>query len=132
MEPRDPGAQKTTPKLWVLGAGCGFRPTHHARSPTRSLDKPPGSCAWGRKGLWRHLVDTCSNSNTQVFLPSLAQLTPGLIWPWVRCWQDFLPTPTPACFPTQEVPCQVGYFSLKGFQSPEANVPPGPLVPTPS
>ena len=81
LEPRDPGVQKLTPNRWVLGAGCVCRPMHHVCSPTRSLDKLPGSCALGRRALWRRLVDTCSNSNTQAFLPSVARLTPGLLCP---------------------------------------------------
>ena len=90
-----PGCPENNPK--PLGTGCwvlavASAPTHHACSPASCLlpNSEPGQAAWelrlGPAVLWRHLVDTCSNSNTQVFLPSVARLTPGLLWPWAICW----------------------------------------------
>ena len=52
-----------------LGACCGICPKHH-RPWTLSLDMQPWSLQWVQKVLWRHRVDICSNSNSQVFLLS--------------------------------------------------------------
>ena len=70
---------------------CLWVPPNSPSRPTLSLALQPCSRPWVQKVHWRRLVDTCSNSNSQVFLLSLAQQPPGLHWPRAICWWDFLP-----------------------------------------
>ena len=111
------------PKIsWVLDKGSAqdtkspnSEPAHFEPwSP--SLLEPP-SCAWGQKVLWRPRVDICSHSHSQVFLLSLAQQFPRL-----HCLWPIRGSPSPGFGKYQERPFHVGSFSLKVFQSPEANV----------
>ena len=97
-----------------LSACCRFHSTHN--QPHRRV------CTWSQKVLWCPRVDICCNSNSRVFLLSGSAPPPphsGLQWQWAKGSLDFLP---PSFLKYQEVPFQVGSFSLKGFQSPEANL----------
>ena len=50
-------------------------------NPILSLEMQTGRCKAAQLVIWCHLVDICSNSNSQPFL-CLPRHNPGLHWPW--------------------------------------------------
>ena len=128
--PRCPGtnAKASGRLLWL--------PIHTLSIPPLSLHLQPCHCTWVQKVLWRRLVDTCSNSNSQVFLLSLPQPPPRAA---LAGGNMLLEWPSPAAaagliYP--EGPIQEGHCSLKGFRSLEAHLhlatPCKPSAPNPS
>ena len=106
--PRGP-AHNTDP----LGACCGGAPNTPS-SPTLGLHLQPWSCTWGHQVLWCPRVDICSNSTCRISSWLRLSSCLGCHGPWPICWWDCLEYP--------ELICQVGYYSRRGFQSPEANL----------
>ena len=116
--------ESQVPRKQTETSGCSLSvPPDTPPTSFLSLHLQPWSCTWVQKVLWRHLVDICSNSNSQDFLlwgsahphPPLAALALGNM---------LVQFSSPILMKYQEVPFQVGYSSFKGFQSPEANLPP--------
>lgn len=101
--------------LWILPKTPSTR--------NLSLHLQPWSCTWVQKILWRYLVDICTNSKSHVFLLSLAQQPPRAS----LAVDSMLVRFSSAFLKYQQVPFQVGYFSLKDSQSLEANLPPATL-----
>ena len=114
-EQRVPGNQKATPNLWVLAVGYA-RKHHlpHLWACTWSLGAAPGS----KRYFWCHLVESALTATLR-FSSSLWLCSPRsalafgnmLIWLLSTIVLEY-----------QEVPLQVGYFSLKAIHSPEANL----------
>ena len=94
---------------WVLSVVelAILKPIH------RSTDRQSSSCARCQKAFWCHLVDNCSNSNSQVFLsPALQPLE--LLCPWATCWWDFLP---PFALTTKKRPSKWAISLSKPFRA---------------
>ena len=66
---------------------------------------------WGQSGLWRRLVDICSNSTSQGFLLSLAQQPPRAALAGGNMLLEF-PSSAFHVEIYQEVPIQVGQLLL--------------------
>ena len=103
----------------ISGCWLGF-PTNTSSTPTLHPDMQPWSCPRVWKVPWRHLVVICANSNSQVFVLSLAEQPAGAA---LALGNTLVGLPSSTFLKYQEGPYQVGYFSLKGFQSPEATLP---------
>ena len=118
MEERIP-AQETPEN--PVGACCGFRSRHHQpqRSACRFSSTSLGEAPEARGGLWRPRVDIFLNSHSLVSL-----LSGSAVWgaALTGSGPDVDGVSYPAFMKYQEVPFQVGSFTLKGFQSTVANL----------
>ena len=104
----------------LLAACCGGCPTSPCSSSTLGLHLQAWSCTWGQQVLWHPPVDICSNNTSQAFLLAEVQLPPGA----PRALAHMLVgLPSSPGLKYQEVPCQAGCDSRRGFQSPEATWP---------
>ena len=114
MEQRVTGVWKTNPKIKVLDVDS----TQNIINPKSKLYLQAWSCTWVRNLLCSHMVNTCSNSNPQVFVPIRLDSPSSFIsHEQYASWISFL------CFmKNQEVTFQLCYFSLKGIRSPVANL----------
>jgi len=100
-------------------AGCLlWWPLNKASSPILGLHLQPWSCTWGHQVLWRPPVDIYSNSTLQAFLLAQAQQLPGAPGALANM---LVGLPSSQVLKYQEMPCQAGYDSGRGFHSPEAN-----------
>ena len=116
LEQRVPGTQETTKN--PLSTGRGFHSTHnqpHLRACTWSLGTAPGARRYSGIFVWTSSLTETLRISFSLWLRS----PPGRQWLWAIGSLDFLP---PFFLKYQEVPFQVGSFSLKGFQSPEAHL----------
>ena len=68
---RCPGNNQKSSEYWL------WVPLNTQSTPPPSLHLKPWDCTWGQKVLWHLRVDIFSNRNSQDFLLSLAQKSPG-------------------------------------------------------
>ena len=97
-----------------------WRPPKTSSGPTLCLHLQPWSCTWDHQVLWCPPVDICSNSTSQAFLLVQPKQPPGAPWALANM---LVGLPSSPGLKYQDVPCQVGCDSRRGFQSPEATRP---------
>ena len=104
------------PRKQLQNSGCLlWVPPDTPSTATLSLHLQPWSCTWVQKGLWHHLVNICSNNNSQVFLLSLALQLQWLHWPWaIKGCLDLFP---PISWNTKKCPSKWANYVSKTFRA---------------